>query len=142
MKVIMRTVVHKEFECVLMRENNMALVMTAQSAEIVVSEPTDEEKAVIESREPRVVFSKKWLHLMYVVLSTVVQSRDLKALVKRYEQSKDGRAAHIHALRVLETGEFYASSGLSTCMKNIISRTFLGKQDPSSFFADVQTHLA
>lgn len=57
----------------------------------------------------------------------------------RYEHSEDGLAAYAHVLRILETG-LYGSSGLSTCMKRITTRTFPGKQDPVSIFTDMRVH--
>lgn len=92
----------------------MSLVMT-EIADTLVSEASDKAEAVIESRELRVIFSRKWVRMMYVVLSAVVQSRDMKALVKWYDHNADGRAAYIHVLHVSET-EFY---GLLTCVKCI-----------------------
>lgn len=76
--------------------------------------------------------------MLYAVMSAVVQLRDLQAHVKRYEHNEDQRAVSIHALCVLDT-ELFGSSGMSTRMKHINSRTFPGKQDPSSFFADMRT---
>lgn len=74
--------------------------------------------------------------MLYADLAPVVQSRDLRALVKRCEQSEDGRASHFHVMRDLET-EFYGRGGLSACVKNINSRTCPRKQDPQPFFDDV-----
>lgn len=58
MKFVMRTVAHIEAKREVMRENDVVLVMT-EVADSVVSEPTDEVKAIIESREPRAFFSEK-----------------------------------------------------------------------------------
>lgn len=74
--------------------------------------------------------------MRFTVLTTVVLSRDLKALVRRYEQTEDIRAAYIHVLRVLET-TFQGSGGLSTCRKNANSRTLPSKQDPPRLLDDM-----
>lgn len=75
------------------------------------------------------------MNMLYTVLTAVMHSRDVKALVNRYEETKDGHAPYVLARRVLET-EFHDSCGLSTRIKNINFRTscFLGKQDPQPFF--------
>lgn len=53
----MRISVHREAKRVVMRETDVALVMT-KFADMVVIGATDEAEAVIESRESRAVFSE------------------------------------------------------------------------------------
>lgn len=90
----------------------------------------DSEEAVVDMQSSETSFSETVGE--HAVFTAVVQSHDLKALVWRCEQHEDGRVAHIHVLRVPET-EFHGSGGVSTCIKNINSRTFPGKQDPRFF---------
>lgn len=90
-----------------MREGAQAPIVTGFKD--MVSEVTEEHEAVVASRQPKVVFSEKLVNMMHAVLSTVVQSRDLNALVRRHEHDEDGRAAYAHVLRVLQT-ELYGGS--------------------------------
>lgn len=70
--------------------------------------------------------------MLYAVLTLAMQSRGLKASTMRYAQTENGHAAYTHVSDILET-EFYGSGGLSTCINNINSRTFLNKQDQRHF---------
>lgn len=49
------------------------------------------------------VLSCEWMDTLYVVHSTIVQSRDLKASVQMCEQRENVTAACMHALHVVET---------------------------------------
>lgn len=64
MDILMRTAVHKDVKRVVMRESDLALGLT-KSEDMVVSEVTDEAEAVIVSRQPKVVFSKKGANMLY-----------------------------------------------------------------------------
>lgn len=64
--------------------------------------------------------------MLCVVLSTVVQSRDLKALVKRYEHNEDRRGS-AHSCASGSANGILGSSEQSTCMTYINSLTFPGK---------------
>lgn len=82
MKIVLRTAVHKEAKQVVMRDGKRALIATFN--DMVVTEATEENETGADMQPPKVVFSKKWLNILYAV----VQSYDLKALVKRHGQTR------------------------------------------------------
>lgn len=76
--------------------------------------------------------------MLHAFLTAVVQSHDLKALIRRYEHTEDCRAAHIHVLRATEN-EFYGNGCLSEYINYINSRTSHDKQDPPPFYDDTRS---
>lgn len=59
---------------------------------MVITEAADEAEANVESRPSKVGFSEEKVSMLYAILAAAVQPRDLKALVRRNDQSGDRRA--------------------------------------------------
>lgn len=97
MKISMRTAVHSKAKRAVMRDGNRALIR-AEFECLVVTEANECEDAVNNSQPPTAAFIKKCVNIVCAVLSTMVQSRNLKALVRRHEHSESDRLACMRSM--------------------------------------------
>lgn len=67
---------------------------------------SDEDEPAVHTHEPAVIFSLRRVRLVYNVMSTVLKSREFKAILKSYTRSRDVRdAARMYVRSTFECWE-------------------------------------
>jgi len=122
---------------VLLREGDEDLEDTVFE-DVIETVATEEAPAVVLRTESAVVFTKRWVSILFSVLSTLVKSKDLQAVVKKYSRTRGRRAAYLHVLDILDT-KFYGTGGKSVALQELVNQTLVGKTDPACMFDEVRS---
>lgn len=135
LKQVMSTTLNEEAYRVVLLVGDPGFV-PAESEDVFVAKAAGDGS---QNTQPQCVFSEQWVFLLFKILTCVIASKELKAVLRQYKATKDGRAAYLHILQVLES-EYYGSTGLCTCMKQLHLESMQGNQDPIEFFENMRTH--
>lgn len=122
---------------VVLREGDPELEPT-MSEDIDVASTQENGVAVMPSVKPEVTFSSQWVKMLFIVLSAVIRSRELKVLLKRYARSRDGRAAYLRVLNTLEA-KYCGATGRSVVLQELTTRALVGKTHPAVMFDKIRS---
>lgn len=86
-------------------------------------------------REPKVMFSLRWLRIVYGVFCAIFKSREFKAIQKAHARNRND-VVYFRVLEKLGT-TIYGAVGKVMCLHESNNRTLIGKVDPVIMFDEV-----
>lgn len=114
---------------------DLKLTIFADSTPPLISE---EQGLTVPPRDPEVVFSLRWVRIVYVILSAILKSRESKAILKAHACSRDDSPVYFRFLEKLGT-TLYRGVGKAVCLHELTNRTLIGKADRVIVFDEVGT---
>lgn len=100
--------------------------------------PASNDNDPVITWEPAVLFSPKWVRMLFNVLSVVLKSRELNAILKMYTRSTDGRAVYLRVLEKLDT-TCYGAVGRAVMLQELTTRSLVGRTNSAIIVDELQS---